>query len=59
MVEKIPSTTALIDLHAPGSGEFTADNLKNRDGQPQLWVNGSNVCAVSTMAFALGNPERG
>src|SRR4029077_5397711 len=25
---KIPSTTGLIDLHASGSGEFTADNLK-------------------------------
>jgi hypothetical protein len=25
---KTPSTTGLIDLHASGSGEFTADNLK-------------------------------
>jgi len=25
---KIPSTTGLINLHASGSGEFTADNLK-------------------------------
>jgi hypothetical protein len=25
---KMPSTTGLIDLHASGSGEFTADNLK-------------------------------
>jgi len=26
--DKTPSTTGLIDLHASGSGEFTADNLK-------------------------------
>src|SRR4029450_7810396 len=25
---KTPSTTGLIDLHASGSGEFTADNLR-------------------------------
>jgi inositol hexakisphosphate len=25
---KMPSTTGLVDLHASGSGEFTADNLK-------------------------------
>jgi hypothetical protein len=68
---KTPSTTGLVDLHASGSGEFTADNLKllltrmhgpvtifDLRQETHIFVNGLPVSWFATRDWANVGPAR-